>query len=181
MGYEDEEAGWVRQGQDGDPEAFGALVERYQRMVHALTFRMTGSMAEAEDLAQETFLQAFRRLDTFRGESKFSSWLCQIAVNACLNWSKRERRRDEVHRTWAESEAALAKGAGQLNENEAETAQRVTAALMRLSAEQRAAVVLTVHEGLSHAEAAQALGCAETTVSWRLFAARRKLKGWLEP
>ena len=79
MGSEHDEADWVRLGREGDPEALGALVERYQRMVHAVTFRMTGSMADAEDLAQETFLRAFRRLDTFRGEARFSSWLCQIA------------------------------------------------------------------------------------------------------
>jgi RNA polymerase sigma-70 factor, ECF subfamily len=181
MGYEDEEVGWLRQSRDGDAEAFGALVKRYQRMVHALTFRMTGSMADAEDLAQEAFLQAYRCLNTFRGDAKFSSWLCRIAVRSCLNWSRREKRRGEVQRNWAENEAVLAGGhAGQADE-EASTAQRVTAALMRLPVQQRAAVVLTVHEGLSHAEAARALGCAETTVSWRLFAARRKLRRWLEP
>ncbi len=177
MGFERDEADWVRLGRGGDAEALGALVERYQRMVHAVTFRMTGSMADAEDLAQETFLRAFRRLDTFRGEARFSSWLCQIAVHTCLNWSKREKRRSEVHRAWAENEApgeAVAptpSGAG----------ERVAAALARLPPKQRAAVVLTVYEGLSHAQAAVALGCSETTDSWRLFAARAKLKRWLKP
>jgi RNA polymerase sigma-70 factor, ECF subfamily len=179
MGYEDEEADWVRRSQQGDPDAFGALVERYQRMVHALTYRMTGSMADAEDLAQETFLRAFRRLETFRGESKFSSWLCRIAVNACLNWAQRERRRDEVHRHWAQDEAVFADGGAAPTDGGATNPQRVTAALLRLPAPQRAAVVLTACDGLSHAEAARALGCAETTVSWRLFVARRKLKRWL--
>jgi RNA polymerase sigma-70 factor (ECF subfamily) len=181
MGFEHDEADWIRQGQAGDPEALGALVERYQRMVHALTFRMTGSMTDAEDLAQETFLQAFRRLDTFRGEAKFSSWLCQIAINTCLNWSKREKRRDEVQRLWAENEAILGEGRVEAADAEAPITRRVTAGLMRLPTKQRAAVVLTVYEGLNHAQAAQILGCSETTVSWRLFAARAKLKRWLTP
>ena len=181
MGVEHDEAGWIRQSRDGDLEAFGALVERYQRMVHALTFRMTGSMADAEDLAQEAFLQAFRRLDTFRSEAKFSSWLCQIAINTCLNWSKREKRRDEVQRIWAENEAILGEDKGERTEAEAPITRRVTVGLMRLPAKQRAAVVLTVYEGLNHAQAAQVLGCSETTVSWRLFAARAKLKRWLKP
>ena len=85
-----------------------------------------------------------------------------------------------MHQTWAND--AFAEGAdygahaaaGELN-------QRVQAALNRLPAKQRAAIVLTVHEELSHAEAARALGCTEATISWRVFAARTKLKRWLKP
>src|SRR5439155_17870756 len=93
MGQLDEEQNWIRQSRNGDQEAFAALVTRYQRMVHSLTFRMTGSLADGEDLAQETFIQAFRRIASFRGEAKFSSWLYRIAVNTCLNWKKSQTRR----------------------------------------------------------------------------------------
>jgi len=65
----------------GDTEAYAALVKQHQKMVHAVAFRMTGSLADAEDLTQETFLRAFRQLDSFRGEAKFSTWLCKIAMN----------------------------------------------------------------------------------------------------
>jgi RNA polymerase sigma-70 factor (ECF subfamily) len=165
----DEERAWIRRSQEGDHAAFEALVECYQRMIHSLTFRMTGSLADAEDLAQETFIQAFRQLAAYRGEAKFSSWLYRIAVNLCLNWKSREARQQKLLTDWGQQE---------LNASgpEIRLTQEVQAALLSLHPKQRAAVVLTIYDGLSHAEAARVLRCSETTVSWRLFAARRKLK-----
>src|SRR6266550_5272015 len=180
MGLLDEEADWIRQSREGNHESFAALIARYQRMVHALTFRMTGSLADGEDLAQETFILAFRRLDSFRGESKFSSWLCQIAVNTCLNWKKSQARRERTHQGWAEHEQVSGGTCAAMSQAEEDTTRRVQAALLKLNAKQRAAVVLTVYEGMNHAEAARTLGCSETTVSWRLFAARAKLKRLLK-
>ena len=165
----DEERGCVELSQQGDPQAFESLVSKYQRMIHALTFRMTGSVADAQDLAQETFIQAFQQLGQFRGEASFSSWLYRIALNKCLNWHKRERRRQGLR-----EDCNLRRD--EPSQADESLAQRVQEALMKLNPKQRAAVVLTIYDGLSHAEAARALGCAETTVSWRLFAAKRKLK-----
>jgi RNA polymerase sigma-70 factor (ECF subfamily) len=181
MGLSDEEQDWIRQSREGDHEAFAALIGRYQHMVHSLTFRMTGSLADSEDLAQETFILAFRRLDSFRAESKFSSWLCQIAVNACLNWKQRQARRERSLQDWAEHEQVFGGSGTAMSPAEEEKARRVQGALLKLSPKQRAAVVLTVYEGMNHAEAARTLGCSETTVSWRLFAARAKLKRLLKP
>jgi len=159
----------------GDAEAFAALVKQYQKMVHVLAFRMTGSLADAEDLAQETFLRAFRQLSSFRAESKFSTWLCQIAVNLSLNWRAREGRRSDVHTKWAEN--AISDSAGEFPD---ELSQRVQRALDKLPAKQRAAIVLTVYENHSHAGAAKLLNCTEATISWRVFAARQKLKRLLK-
>ena len=169
----DEERECVELSQRGDPMAFEWLVIKYQLMIHALTYRMTGSVSESEDLAQETFIQAFRQIGQFRREASFSSWLYRIAVNKCLTWHKRERRKERLREGWnvRGEEASQVDGA---------LAQRVQEALMKLDPKQRAAVVLTIYDGLSHAEAARALGCAETTVSWRVFAAKRKLKKLLE-
>ena len=179
MAAENDETEWIRQSREGKTEAFAALVALHQRMIHSLTYRMTGSLAEAEDLAQEAFIRAWRHLDSFQGEAKFSTWLCRIAMNACLNWRQRESRRTEVHETWANDafapgldESARA-ASGKLNE-------RVQTALNRLPAKQRAAIVLTVYEEMNHAEAARALGCTEATISWRVFSARTKLKRWLK-
>ena len=86
MAGNDDQQAWIARSQQGDHEAFAALVQCHQRMIHSLTFRMTGSLADAEDLAQETFIQAFRQLGAYRGEAKFSSWLYRIAINRCLNW-----------------------------------------------------------------------------------------------
>lgn len=169
MADTDEELGWVRASQTGDQTAFARLVSRHQRMIHALTYRMTGSLAEAEDLAQETFIAAWYQLGGFRAEASFSSWLYRIAVNRSLNWRSRAQRRDAAHAEWSEQrEGAVA--------SDGHVARQVQEALLKLEAAQRAAIVLTVYDGLNHAEAARLLGCAETTVSWRVFMARRKLK-----
>jgi RNA polymerase sigma-70 factor (ECF subfamily) len=173
----DDEKASIAKSQQGDHEAFESLIKRYQHMIHSLTFRMTGSLADSEDLAQETFIQAFQQLVTFRHQSKFSSWLYRVALNACLNWNKRARRRDQAHQEWGEH---LALEPTDSNQPDALT-QAVQEALLDLKPAQRAAVVLTVYDGLSHAEAARILECSETTVSWRVFAARRKLKHRLRP
>jgi RNA polymerase sigma-70 factor (ECF subfamily) len=171
MSDTDEEQAWVLQSRDGDPAAFEALIRAHQHMIHSLTFRMTGSMADAEDLAQETFIRAYRQLDSYQGTAKFSSWLYRIAFNTCLNWRRREMCRDQIHTQWAESNAVSQSEPGTVGPG-----GEVQAALMKLPAKQRAAIVLTVYDGHNHAEAAKILGCSETTVSWRVFAARRKLK-----
>ncbi|HTV39599.1 MAG TPA: RNA polymerase sigma factor [Candidatus Sulfotelmatobacter sp.] len=166
---------WIEKSLAGDGVAFAALVKEYQKMVVALAFRMTGSLSDAEDLAQETFLRAFRQLGSFRAESKFSTWLCQIAINLSLNWRTREGRRGEVHSQWAEN--ALTDSSSGFPD---ELSRRVQMALDKLPAKQRAAIVLTVYENRSHAEAAELLNCTEATVSWRVFAARQKLKRLLK-
>ena len=170
----DDEPSLVEASRRGNPEAFASLVTRHQRMIHALTYRMSGSEAEASDLAQEAFVQAWRRLEHFRGEARFSSWLYRIAVNLCLNWKAREARETRARTAWGDLAA---------NEGSSPGDRRtvlVQEALMKLPAKQRAAIVLTVYDGLKHEEAARLLGCSETTVSWRVFAAKAKLKRWLE-
>ena len=157
-----------------DPEAFDVMVRSHQRMIYSLAYRMTGSESDAEDLAQETFIRAHRQLESFRGESSLGTWLYRIAVNLCLNWRERTQRREQLHRDWSEEQDARSPA------SDPQMAARVQDALLRLPSKQRAAIVLTVYDGLSHAEAARVLGCTEATVSWRVFAARAKLKRQLK-
>ena len=177
MAGSDDESKLIASSLAGDPEAYAALVNLHQKMIRAVTFRMTGSLDAAEELAQEAFLRAYRQLGTFGGGSKFSTWLCKIAINLSLDWRRRENRRDEIHSQWA---------AEAISENHPDggfpdgLSRRVQAALNRLPAKQRAAIVLTIYENQSHAEAAQTLGCTEATISWRVFAARQKLKRLLK-
>lgn len=175
----DPDAALVCESQRGDPRAFESLVRRHQHMIHALLWRMTGSLQEAEDLAQETFVRAWEQLPRFRQEAKFSTWLCRIAIHACLNWRQREDRRQRALEAYGRR-LACEVGSGDSTPEAEARMQRVQELLLKLPAKQRAAIVLTVYQGLNHAEAARALGCSETTVSWRVFAARRKLKRWLE-
>jgi RNA polymerase sigma-70 factor (ECF subfamily) len=143
-----------------------------------LTFRMTGSPADAEDLAQETFIRAYEQIGSYRRNAKFSTWLYSIAVHACLNWRRNEARRNRAQAGCAGEMTGHQTETG-ISSAESELAQQAQAALMKLPAKQRAAMVLTIYDGLNHAEAAKFLGCPETTVSWRVFAAKRKLKRWL--
>jgi len=174
----DADAELVLQTQKGSPAAFEELVRQHQRMIHSLTFRMTGSLADAEDLAQETFIRAYAQIGAFRGSAKFSTWLYRIAVNTCLNWKQSEARRFQLHANCAE-EISVQHRNGENSSADTQANQQVQEALLKLPAKQRAAIVLTIYDGLNHAEAAQVLGCSETTVSWRVFSARRKLKRWL--
>lgn len=169
MERRDEELGWIRRSREGDLPAFEELIRRYQQMIHALTYRMTGSQSDAEDLAQEIFIQAFRKLDRFRGDAQFSTWLYRIGINTCLNWKKSQQRRTQLHQEWAQQSQ-------EAGDRDDEMSSRVQEALLALPPKQRAAIILTIYEGLNHAEAARALGCSETTVSWRVFTARKKLK-----
>lgn len=169
-----DEQQWIAQSQAGDGEAFEKLVRRYQHMIHSLTYRMTGSSSDAEDLAQEAFIRAYQRLSSFRGESSFSSWLYRVAMNACLNWRKSVERRNQLHEQWATRDEPGGDSAAQ-----DDLMAGLQQALLRLKPKHRAAIVLTVCEGMNHAEAARALGCSETTVSWRVHVARKQLKQWL--
>jgi RNA polymerase sigma-70 factor (ECF subfamily) len=163
----EDEGSLIDRSRNGDPAAFAALVRLHQRMIYSLTYRMSGSSADADDLAQETFIRAYQSLGTYRGGSRFSSWLYRIALNLCLTWRSREKRRGETDLEWTESGVGTPAADGQ--------GERVQQALNRLPPKQRAAVVLTVFDGMTHAEAASVLGCAEKTLSWRLFMARRRL------
>jgi RNA polymerase sigma-70 factor (ECF subfamily) len=142
LGDTDEEKAWVLQSRNGNPAAFESLIRMHQRMIHSLTFRMTGSTADAEDAAQETFIRAFRQLDSYQGTAKFSSWLYRIAVNTCLNWRRREMCRTQIHTQWAESNTVSQSEPGSDG-----LGGEVKAALMRLPAKQRAAIVLTIYDG----------------------------------
>lgn len=177
MALSEDESTLVQRSLSGDSEAYAMLVQQNQTMVRAMTFRMTGSLDDAEELAQDAFIRAFQQLPKFNGSAKFSSWLCKIAINLSLDWKRRENRRAGIHSTWAADAYAEPPSNDGFPD---ELSRKVQDALNRLPAKQRAAIVLTVYENQSHAEAAKTLGCTEATVSWRVFAARRKLKGLLK-
>lgn len=158
----------------GDRPAFAALFERHYPAIHAFAYRLSLCSAEADDIAQETFVQAARSLAHFRGDASFKNWLYAIATNKSRDRFRQRKRRDRLDA----SLVALADppGAGDAAEDFASARHtEVREALARLSPELREAVALVYYEGLNHADAARVLGCAESTVSWRIFRAKHKL------
>jgi RNA polymerase sigma-70 factor (ECF subfamily) len=177
MAASDDESKLIASSLSGDPEAYAALVRQHQKMIRAVTFRMTGSPDDAGELAQDAFLRAYQQLGSFNGASKFPTWLCRIAINLSLDWHRRQSRRAGADSKWAAWVACESNPGGGFPD---ELSRRVQEALNRLPAKQRAAIVLTIFENQSHAEAAKTPGCAEATLSWRVFAARQKLKRLLK-
>lgn len=172
-----DDAPLVEQAAGGCPDAFTELFNRYYPMIHAFAYRLSLCPGEAADIAQDTFIQAARSLKTFRREASFKNWLYSIAAN-----KSRDRHRQRARRArLADEYAALAAQSGTGTGGESEQTAAVREALAGLPLEMREAITLVYHEGLNHAEAARILGCAETTVSWRVFRARQKLKQALKP
>lgn len=162
--------------------AFEALVERHQERIFRLVRHYARQPAEIEDLAQDTFLKAFRRLDSFEGQSSFATWLHRIAVNTCLDALKRKSRSPVMAAEDPEALAVEGRGVGPSIAApdaglEREEIARVTrAALERLPEIFRTVLVLREFEDLSYQEMADTLGISIGTIESRLFRARARFR-----
>jgi RNA polymerase sigma-70 factor (ECF subfamily) len=161
--------------QRGEREAFDALVQRYQRDIYRLCYRYVNDPQDANDMAQEVFLKAYKAIGRFRGDSSFSTWLYRIAVNTCLNF--RSGRRPEGEEL---SDALPDRRAGALAVmEEEERAERVRAAVGRLPEKQRATLILKIYHDLTHEEVAAIVGSSVGTVKANLFHALGNLRKML--
>ncbi len=163
----------VGQATGGDRESFEVLFEEHYQMIYNLSYRLCGNAHDAEDLTQEAFVKAARAIRDFRGDASFKSWIYRIALNATWDFKRKRKRKDDAHRKYAEETEIAAAGCRR------SPSEIVLAALDLLSPRQRRVIVLTYFEGMNHSEAAEVLGCAETTVSWHVFTAKKKLKPYL--
>lgn len=164
-----------------DRHAFSELVRRHQSPVRAMLRRLTaGNHALADDLAQETFLLAYRNLRSFRQEAKFATWLYRIATNAFFahNRKRSEELLGDNADDVAEQESSDAVEASGAADHARATSLRIDMerALAMLSEGERAAIVQCYHNDLSHEEAAYVLGCPVGTVKSHILRAKRKLK-----
>jgi RNA polymerase sigma factor (sigma-70 family) len=161
----------------GDRGAFGALVERHQAAVRRLTRAVTGDAHDADDAAQDAFLSALDRIETYDVARPFGPWLMRIATNAAIDLV----RRRAVRRSDALDERAVARGPSPASDAEAaEIRAKLATALRDLPERQRVAVTLFDVEGYSHAEIAAVLEIPEGTVRSDVFHARRALRVALE-
>ncbi len=190
----DEDRDLVSRARTGDTGAFEALVRRYQRWVFTLALRMVGEPAEAEDMAQEIFLKAYRGLKGFKGASRFSTWLYSIASHHCLNHLQALRRRPSAPRRAAGVIAASSNDPSVAVDRMADGAPRADALLERadlvrilqaelanLTEDHRIILVLRDIHGLSYEEIAESLGLELGTVRSRLHRARLEMKARLVP
>ncbi len=164
----------------GDRAAFQALVERHRALVYRVAYQYAGNHHDAEDIAQDVFLKVYRSLDRFRQDAQFTSWLYRIAMNACVD---RSRRRNPFGSNDATDERLLSAASSDPDpESRAwagEIGEAVQAAVDRLPPRQRVIFVMRHFEELKLAEIASALGLAEGTVKRQLHAAVHRLRGML--
>jgi RNA polymerase sigma-70 factor (ECF subfamily) len=169
----------VRASQRGDREAFGVLISRYAQSILSLTRRMLGPTADAEDVAQETFVAAYKALSTFKFDSKFSTWLYRIGVNKCTD-SLRARRPETISLDDTGDQSTVA---WEVADEEtplwmlerAELAWELDTAIQALPHHYRESFVLKHIEGLGYDEMSAILGVHRDTLKMRVYKARSLL------
>ena len=169
MSIPNDDALWVSRCLQGDTSAFEVLVERYQRVVFSVAYRLTANQEDARDIAQNAFLRAYERLETFDPGRKFFSWIYKIAVNESLNYRRAQKAHEPIER-------ALPMAAAGDPVDRLETSERVQVALMALQPDHRVLVVLKYFVDLSYDEISDVVGIPEKTVKSRLFSARQQLE-----
>jgi RNA polymerase sigma-70 factor (ECF subfamily) len=167
----------VERVRNGDTEAFGDLVRRYERRAFAIGWRLLGVREDAEDLVQDAFITALDKLDSFDERRPFGPWFFRILVNHGMSRlrSRRVRSREPLPESLGDPAALPDRVAEQ-----SELAARVHAALGELTDRQRLTVQLLELDGFTTAEVAAMLEVAEPTVRWTLHAARKRLRAELE-
>ena len=176
----------VAQVLEGDTGAFSALVQRHHERVYRTAYSLVGDLDEADDLAQEAFIKAFRALRRFRGQSRFSTWLHRIAVNCCLDYLQSKHRRnfvslDDYRENWHAPRIWMGRAKNaDVRVERRELQEILERALGELPEAYRVTFVLREIEGLTYEEIAKSLGCSIGTVKSRLFRGRAKLREILQ-
>lgn len=153
----------------GDRDAFAALLRRHYDRVHGLAWQLTGSRADADDVAQDVCCALVEKIAGFRREAKFSTWLCGIVYNACRDLHRRKRS----FGGFTTRLAVLAGLARAPDGRDLYNSIWLKSAIMRLKPAYRDTAILVVGQQLTHGEAAVILGVAEATISWRMREVRR--------
>jgi RNA polymerase sigma-70 factor, ECF subfamily len=163
----------------GDPDAFRDIYQRHATRLYNVAWRMSGSPADAEELVQEIFLLAYRKLDTFKGESALGTWLYRLAINLCLDRLRsKQGRRDQMTEPLVDGEGQTADDPGTAP---LDVVSRIDLerAIERLPDRYRAAFLLHDVEGLDHREVGNVMGIAEGTSKSLVHKARRQLRALL--
>lgn len=166
----------ARRAAAGDRAAFQLLLERHYDRVHRLAWRLLGDPEDAEDLAQDICLALARKLRSFRGESRFSTWLYRVVVNGARDMIRRRQTARRLKADYADVSALTRAG----DDARRQDSDWLHQALEQLGGDLRETAILVLAEELSHAEAGVVLGIKESTVSWRMHELRKKLKALVQ-
>lgn len=178
----------VNKAVKGDNSAFEALMEKHMGIIYNIALRMAANQDDAEDMTQEIMIKIFRSLGSFKGNSKFSTWIYRVAVNTCLDELKKKKNKKHLS---LDAEISGDDGENQIEikddspspeklAEQNELRDMVAAAVKLLSDEHRAVIVLRDIRGMSYSEIAGILGCSDGTVKSRISRARAQLKMILE-
>ena len=180
----------IRRCQAGDTEAFDELVTRYRTRVFSMIYNMVHSEQDAWDLAQDSFVKAWKSIKRFRGRSSFYTWIYRIVMNVTIDWLRKKHVKgagtefndatqlkeiDPASKTVPKTEALP----HQMMERD-EIRGRIEKAIAQLSPEHRAVILMKEIDDMQYHEIAEALGCSIGTVMSRLFYARKKLQNLLK-
>jgi len=157
----------------GDRDAFGVLLRRHYDRIHGLAWQLTGSRSDADDIAQDVCCTLVDKIRSFRGDAEFTTWMCSIVFNATRDF----RRRRRSFAGFTDRLAVLAGLVTPPDGRDAYDAVWMKSAIARLKPAYRNAAILVAGQQLTHAEAAEILGVAEATVSWRMHEVRRMIGG----
>lgn len=159
----------IKKAQSGNASAFEALVNDYYEVMFKMAYKYCGNQRDAEDITQEACIKLARNIDKFKGQSKFTSWLYVLVINTAKDWFRSQNR----HPEGTEMVETIAQSTEDADEKL--YAAQVWEEVHKLPEDQKESVLMVIGQGLSHAEAAQASGVKESTISWRIHEARKTL------
>ena len=177
----------VNRAQNGDMEACDELIQEYQERIYSTIYHMISNHEDAADLAQITFIKAIRKINNFKGQSSFFTWLYRIAVNNTINFIRTKRKRvllsinqmDEEFERGEELLGLVSKETPQRDINRLELQEILNAAMLKLSTNHRLVVTMHDVQGMPHEQIGEIMDCNTNTVRTRLHYARKQLQAHL--
>lgn len=178
----------IQKAKSGDNKAFEELIEEHFKKIYNIAYRMTGNPDDASDMTQEVMIKLFRNIGSFKGDSKFSTWVYRVATNTCLDELKKQKRHSHtsLNAEFDTGDGEMTYDVEDTSPTPEEAAEKkelrstVAAAIQKLSPDHKAALVLRDIKGFSYDEIAKILNCSEGTVKSRLNRARAALKEILQ-
>ncbi len=170
---ETEEQRLIKGAQAGDADAFEALVNEYYEVMFKMAFKWCRNEQDAQDITQDACIKLARGIGSFKGDSAFTSWLYRLVINTAKDWYKKQNRHPS-------SSDGLETAKIDEKVDEKLFAKQVVDEIHKLPDGEKEAMFLVIGEGMSHGEAAKLLDCKESTVSWRIHEARKKLNELFE-